>query len=74
VHTRNAGDSLLTSVPDPHHFDADPDADPACHFYVDPYANPNFQVDADPDPTFYFDSDLDPIFQIKDQNLGKALI
>jgi len=30
---------FTTSVADPHHFDADPDPDPAFHF------------DADPDPT-----------------------
>jgi hypothetical protein len=34
---------LLKRVADPHHIDADPDPDPACHF------------DADPDPTFHFD-------------------
>jgi hypothetical protein len=33
---------FCTSVPDPHHFDEDPD--PACHF------------DADPGPTFLFDA------------------
>jgi hypothetical protein len=36
----------IDSVADPHHLDADPDADsdPACHFDADP----------DPDPTSYF--------------------
>ncbi len=58
--SRSAGDSLLTNVPDPHHFDADPDADPACHFYVDPDANPTFHVDADPVPTFHLDADPVP--------------
>ncbi len=48
------------NVADPHHFDADPDPDPACHF------------DADPDPTFHFDADPDPCFQIKAQNLKKC--
>jgi hypothetical protein len=50
-----------TSVADSHHFDANPDPDPACHF------------DADPDPTFHFDADPDPSFQIKVQNLEKVL-
>ncbi len=48
---------------DPHHFDADADPDPACHF------------DSDPDPTFYLDADMDPdlepSFHIKAQNLEK---
>jgi len=37
------------SVTDLHHFDVDPDPDPACHFDEDP--------DAYPDPTFQFDAD-----------------
>jgi hypothetical protein len=51
----------IDSVADPHHIDADPDADPdpACHFDANP----------DPDPTSHFyaglDPDPDPRFQIK---------
>jgi hypothetical protein len=52
--------SSTHNVADPHHIDADPDPDPACHFYVDT------------DPTFYYDADLDPSFQINDQNLEKG--
>jgi hypothetical protein len=44
-------DKVMPSVADPHHFDADTDPDPACHF------------DADPDPTSHFDPDPDPNFQ-----------
>jgi hypothetical protein len=78
--------SLLTSVPDPHHFDADPDADPACyfdadpdadpahHFDKDPDANPTFHFGADPDPTFHFDADPDPTFQIKAHHLKMCYI
>ncbi len=36
----------LTSVPDLHHFEADP--------------VPTFHSDMDPDPTLHFDADLDP--------------
>ena len=35
---------MIGSVADPHHFDADPDPDPAFHFDADP--------DPDPDPAF----------------------
>ncbi len=49
------------SFEDPHHFDADPDPDPA------------FDFAADPDPIFYFDAvpdpDPDSSFKIKAQNL-----
>ncbi len=40
----------LSNVADPHHFNGDPDPDPAFH------------SDTDPDPTFPFDADpdLDP--------------
>jgi hypothetical protein len=45
---------FATSVVDPHHFDADPDANPdsTCHAYVDPNADPdsNYHPDVDPDP------------------------
>ncbi len=58
--------ALYDSGADPHHFDVDPEMDPACHF----------DVDADPDPTFYFEEDADPCpaprFQIKTQNLEKC--
>jgi hypothetical protein len=54
---------MVPSVADPHHLDADPDPNPACHFYVDP----------DPDPTFHFDADPDLCLQIKAQNLEKVL-
>ncbi len=39
---------LSNGVADPHHFDADPDADPdlACHF----------NANADPDPACHFDA------------------
>jgi hypothetical protein len=50
-------------VADLHHFDAEQDPDPACHFDADP----------ETDPTLHFDADPEPIFQIKAQNLEKAL-
>ncbi len=37
----------MNCVADPHHFDADPDSDPNCHFEPEP--------DPDRDPTFRFD-------------------
>ncbi len=55
-----------TSVVDPHHFDADPDAnrDHAFHYDADP--DPTFpsdaDADADLDPTFHFDADPGPAF------------
>jgi hypothetical protein len=70
-----------TNAADPHHLDADPDPDPACHFDADPdpachfYADPDpachFDADPDPDPTFHLDAvpDPDSSFQIKAQNL-----
>ncbi len=44
---------------DPHHFDADPDADPDSTYH--PYADPDsdFLIDADADPTFHPDADPD---------------
>ncbi len=58
---------------DPHHFDAEPDPDPAGHFDADP--DPAWRYNADPDPTFHFDADpdLDPSFQIKAQNFEKVI-
>ncbi len=55
----------MNSVANPHHLDADPDPDPACHF----------DEDADPDPAFHFDAipDLDSSFQINAQNFEKGL-
>jgi hypothetical protein len=52
-----------SSIADPHHFDAVPDPDSACHF------------DADPDPTFHFDENPDPelSFQIKAETTGNLL-
>ncbi len=44
---------LRLSVVDSHHFDAEPDLDPAFYFYWDP--DPTFYFDADPYPTFSFD-------------------
>jgi hypothetical protein len=63
--------SLFSSVADPHHFDADPDPDPTCHFNADP--DPAFHFNADPDPTFLFDTDPNPCFQKKAQILAKML-
>jgi hypothetical protein len=40
-----------SSVADPHHLDADPDPDPACHFDTDPDPDPTFHIEADPDPS-----------------------
>jgi hypothetical protein len=59
---------FITSVADPLcHFDAAPDPDPAYPYHFD----------ADPDHSFHFDADVDPdadpSFQIKAQNLEKAL-
>jgi hypothetical protein len=51
------------SVVDPHHFDADPDADPL--FYLMRIRIPIFHPEADP----Y----RDPSFQIKAQTLDKVL-
>ncbi len=53
------------------HFDADPDADPACQFDAD--LDPACHFDADLDPIFHIDADPDPDpnFQIKAQNLEK---
>jgi hypothetical protein len=49
-----------TSVADPHHFNADPDPDPACHIYADPDPDPACHLYADPDPIFHFVADPDP--------------
>jgi hypothetical protein len=64
---------VATTVADPLHFDADPDADPACQFDAD--LDPARHFDADPDPIFHIDADPDPVpsFQIKPQNLEKVL-
>jgi hypothetical protein len=64
---------MIQEVADPHHVDADPDAetDPTFNFDADP--DPTFHFDADPDPTFHFDTDPDLSFQIKAQNLEKVL-
>ncbi len=53
--------SLLNSVADPNHVDADPDI--ACHLVADQHS------------TFYFysDPDLDPSLQIEAQNLEEVL-
>ncbi len=61
----------LFSVADPHHLDADPDADPdpAC----DAGPGPVCHLSADPDLTFHFDADPDPSIQIKGQNPEKML-
>ncbi len=56
---------VATRVADPLHFDAEPDADPACQF--DAGQDPTFHIDADADP------DPDPRFQIKSPNLEKVL-
>jgi hypothetical protein len=40
------------SVTDSHHFDMDPDPDPAFHF--DLVSDPIFPFDADPDPSIHF--------------------
>jgi|LakMenEpi03Aug12_release.lakeMendotaPanAssembly.Ray.scaffolds.fasta_scaffold5264843_1 hypothetical protein len=53
VHMTSFSATILTSVSNPHHIDADPDPDPPCHF------------DADPDLTFHSDAVPDPSFQIK---------
>jgi hypothetical protein len=54
--------SLSPSVADPHHFDADPDPDPAFHFDANPDPDPTFHSDANPDldPGTHFFPDLDP--------------
>ncbi len=44
------GTVLHISVADPHHINAVPDPDPACHFDPDPADH--FDADPDPDPTF----------------------
>ncbi len=66
--------TILTSVADPNHNDAD--SDPACHFDADEDPDPACHFDADPDSTFHCDAvpDLDPSFQIKAQNLRIQLI
>jgi hypothetical protein len=54
------GYSLYTSVVDPHHVDADPDADSDSTFH------PDADQDADPDSDFLFD--VDPRMQIRIHN------
>jgi hypothetical protein len=47
-------------VADPHHFNVDPDPEPAFHFYMDP--DPAFHVNAYPDPAPYqSDGNLRPL-------------
>jgi hypothetical protein len=60
----------LFSVADPHHFNADPDPDLACHFDASPDLACHF--DADPDPTFHFAADPDPSVQVKGRTLEKC--
>ncbi len=53
---------------DPHHLDADPDADPDSAYLPDADPDSDFfyaDPDADADPTFYPDADpdTDPIFK-----------
>ncbi len=69
------GDYVADSVVDPHHFNADPDPDPACHFDADPDITFPFDADADSDPTFhsYADPDPEPSFQIKVQTPENVL-
>jgi hypothetical protein len=50
----------LISVAEPHHIDADPYPDTACHFDTGPDSDPVCHFDADPDLTFHFDADSDP--------------
>ncbi len=54
-------------VAEPHCLDADPDADPACHFDADPDPELacHFDADADPDLTFHFDADPNRILASK---------
>jgi hypothetical protein len=65
-----------TSVVDPHHFDADPVANPdstyprcgsGFWFLFDADADPTFHPDADvdPDPKFSLDPDPDPAFLVR---------
>jgi hypothetical protein len=55
---------LRASVVDPHHFNADPDADPDFIYHpdADPYSDFLFDADpaAHPDSTFHPDADQDP--------------
>jgi hypothetical protein len=48
---------ILASVANSHHYHADPEPDPACHFDADPDQACHFDVDPDPDPIFNFDAD-----------------
>ncbi len=52
----------LGSAADPHHFDADPDLDPACH------------LDPDPDPACHFDPGPNKPAQNLEKVLKKAHI
>jgi hypothetical protein len=62
---------------DPHHVDADPDADanPVSTYHPDAVPDSEFLFDADPDPTFHPDADLDPdpSFKKRVQTLEKVL-
>jgi hypothetical protein len=48
----------MTRVSDSHHFNADPNPDPAFHFNTDP--DPAFHFNTDPDPAFHFNAYQDP--------------
>jgi hypothetical protein len=55
-HSEFSWSFLNTSVADPYHIDADPDADldHACHFDADPDPACHFDADPDPNPTVHF--------------------
>jgi hypothetical protein len=61
--------NLVASVADPHHFDADPDADldPTFHFDEDLDLDPACNIDADPnpDPSFHFVADWERLIASK---------
>jgi hypothetical protein len=63
--------TAASSVANPHHFNENPDPDPACHF--DPDLDP---CHFDPDPTFHFDADPDPVLASKQRlkTLKNALV
>jgi hypothetical protein len=48
--------SIVTSVVDPHHIDANPDST----YHPDADPNSDFLFDADPGPTFHPNADPDP--------------
>jgi hypothetical protein len=59
-----------TSVVDPHHVDANPDADPDLTYHTDADPDSDFLSDVDPDPNFQPDADSDPD---PDPRFGKSL-